>query len=433
MSHLDTTLDAANPGAGALLREHGVADLKNAAYQLVNRLPRIIAVSLNTSTSRAVLGATITDLVSAMENAKPIAVDATFDEWLVGRAARVERKPDDGGAEGGHAVVVHDPHGAGRPGGGVGGGIAGENENVPFTNCFLCDGTLAEQYPIEALVLPSDMPVLDSGEFDANTPLILNGCGKLGDGCPLEPTCGFTIPVLLMLKELGVAYREVGFDLNDKPLWLASVVGETDLKKLSSPCMYFKGQWITDSADIMAALPALFAAEHAARPHVLAKDPAFIEYAVVEKTLGSQLFMKIMGGTWTLAEEHPLISEFAPFEKALDKAPYLSGKDTPSGVDFRTASWFQTMSLVDAVLTAPHKTLNAPRDLPNLTAWMRDRMVPLLQNVSSTGKRMQMLMIGTLFKKMPALAKNIPAAFLEELEHVVELAKTSGADAFMPF
>jgi len=78
---------------------------------------------------------------------------------------------------------------------------------VPFTNCFLCDGTLAEQYPIEALVLPSDMPVLDSGEFDANTPLILNGCGKLGDGCPLEPTCGFTIPVLLMLKELGVAYR----------------------------------------------------------------------------------------------------------------------------------------------------------------------------------------------------------------------------------
>ena len=101
MSHLDTTLDDANPGAGALLREHGVADLKNVAYQLVNRLPRIIAVSLNTSTSRAVLAATITDLVSAMENAKPIAVDATFDEWLAGRAARVERKPDDGGgAEG---------------------------------------------------------------------------------------------------------------------------------------------------------------------------------------------------------------------------------------------------------------------------------------------------------------------------------------------
>jgi hypothetical protein len=58
-------LEVINPGAGALLSAHGV-DLEDAAYKLANTLPMIISVQLNTSASRAVLSATISDIINAL-------------------------------------------------------------------------------------------------------------------------------------------------------------------------------------------------------------------------------------------------------------------------------------------------------------------------------------------------------------------------------
>ena len=58
-------LEVINPGAGALLSANGV-DLVDAAYKLANTLPMIISVQLNTSASRAVLTATISDIINAL-------------------------------------------------------------------------------------------------------------------------------------------------------------------------------------------------------------------------------------------------------------------------------------------------------------------------------------------------------------------------------
>lgn len=65
LPHVFWQLEVINPGAGALLSAHGV-DLEDAAYKLANTLPMIISVQLNTSASRAVLSATISDIINAL-------------------------------------------------------------------------------------------------------------------------------------------------------------------------------------------------------------------------------------------------------------------------------------------------------------------------------------------------------------------------------
>lgn len=61
LTHLDATLEAANPGASALLRKHGV-DVLDCAHVLSSRIPQIISVELNTHSSRNVLTAAVTDI-----------------------------------------------------------------------------------------------------------------------------------------------------------------------------------------------------------------------------------------------------------------------------------------------------------------------------------------------------------------------------------
>ena len=108
-------------------------------------------------------------------------------------------------------------------------------------------------------------------------------------------------------------YREVGFNLNDKPQWLAAATGGDDAKALTSPCLYFKERWMTNSEDILKNLAALFPpAEHAMRPHVLATDPPFIEFEVVLRTLTVSLY-EVDGRVVGAGGEPPLAPGVCPF------------------------------------------------------------------------------------------------------------------------
>lgn len=80
LTHLDTLLDQVNPGAGALLRSQGV-DLEDASYKLANTLPNIISLKLDTSASRAVLSATLSDLLAALGTVKLPPLPPK-EEWL---------------------------------------------------------------------------------------------------------------------------------------------------------------------------------------------------------------------------------------------------------------------------------------------------------------------------------------------------------------
>ena len=58
MTHLDTELDRANPGASKLLQDHGV-DIVHAAYLLANTIPNCISVSFDPHGSRSVGGSCV--------------------------------------------------------------------------------------------------------------------------------------------------------------------------------------------------------------------------------------------------------------------------------------------------------------------------------------------------------------------------------------
>ena len=86
LSQLDRgVLDDANPGAGDLLREHGV-DLTDAAFKLSNTLPKIISIKLELGASKNVLSATLDDVAAAIKEATlPRLPDK--GEWLRVREA----------------------------------------------------------------------------------------------------------------------------------------------------------------------------------------------------------------------------------------------------------------------------------------------------------------------------------------------------------
>ena len=67
-------------------------------------------------------------------------------------------------------------------------------------------------------------------------------------------SCIFSCKVRMTCEMLGQAYRIVEVDLDDKPAWFGDIS-----PKLESPVMYVEGKLITDSADAVEALRALFA------------------------------------------------------------------------------------------------------------------------------------------------------------------------------
>ena len=87
LTWLDEELDAVNPGAADVLREHGHTDLTEAAYNLSHLIPKIISVQLNCGASRHILAATIKDVAEAMNEATalPLPPPDEKEKWLAAR------------------------------------------------------------------------------------------------------------------------------------------------------------------------------------------------------------------------------------------------------------------------------------------------------------------------------------------------------------
>jgi hypothetical protein len=81
LKHLDTALDAVNPGATALLSSEGV-DPVDAAFKLSVVLPSIISVPFNSSASANAIQAAVADIADAISGAAPVTISKNKDEWV---------------------------------------------------------------------------------------------------------------------------------------------------------------------------------------------------------------------------------------------------------------------------------------------------------------------------------------------------------------
>jgi len=79
LTHLERTLEQANPGASSVLTRANV-DLTYAARLLGSTVPEIISISFNPSSSRNMLAASVADIAAAMKHAMPSRVP-TPEEW----------------------------------------------------------------------------------------------------------------------------------------------------------------------------------------------------------------------------------------------------------------------------------------------------------------------------------------------------------------
>ena len=84
MLHLDTMLEAGNPGASEVLDEVDV-DLKAAAWKLSTTVPNAISVPFNPSASQNAIAAAVLDLIEGIRSAHPVPLEKTLDAWLAAR------------------------------------------------------------------------------------------------------------------------------------------------------------------------------------------------------------------------------------------------------------------------------------------------------------------------------------------------------------
>ena len=82
--HLDSLLEDLNPGAAAVLAEHGV-ELIEAAHKLSLVVPKIISIHLDAYSSRHHIAATMQQLVEAIRHARPLPLSTSQAAWLASR------------------------------------------------------------------------------------------------------------------------------------------------------------------------------------------------------------------------------------------------------------------------------------------------------------------------------------------------------------
>ena len=148
LTHLDTLLERANPGAADLLKDHGY-DVKAAAHTLSSVVPKAISVPLNVCASRNMLSATIDDLLETMRSAsgsaaaKPGGSPPSLQRWLDARgppppapggASPQRRKARASSSYGESSPAAYGGHGATNfhGGGGGGGAAAAGAPDVPY-------------------------------------------------------------------------------------------------------------------------------------------------------------------------------------------------------------------------------------------------------------------------------------------------------------
>ena len=172
LTHLDTALDAANPGAGDLLRGHGVS-LEDAAFKLANTLPNIISLKLDTCASKAVLSATISDLITALGEVKLPPLPADKAVWLQQREAHaLTASPTEHGSAGPVAA------GAGAAGK-TGKDAAGKSAAGRLPRCV---PKLPESYTPRALAFESLVTKLTTSDVpsSAGRCVVARGMGGVG-------------------------------------------------------------------------------------------------------------------------------------------------------------------------------------------------------------------------------------------------------------
>ena len=430
LTDLDTTLPEANPGADAVLDEVlGGVNLTEVAYKLSSRLPKVISVRLDTYASRSMLSATLADLQAAMRDAKPLGTPTLpFEEWASKRALAATRKNN--GARGQHGA--------------------------PFDEPSSRRGSVLEEASVGAAVAPrpgvrrrgSRREVLDPPKmrvelrepsdleaFDDVPILLIDGGGRFGAECPVEPSCSFSVPVKLLLVALGAEYTELVIDLMDKPDWLAEVVGAPSTKKLSTPMLRANGKWILDSSIMLAELPKMFP-DAAAN---LCFDPPHLADGAM-----ANLGMPCIMAVWPSAqdaegdgeeeeeeEEHPLRPLWAPFEAALaaDADAKGDGADTFLGgarglcaADLKAVAWLHTSRQLDLLFSTP--PLDWQGEFPRAMEWL-GRLMPRLRSVGTVERRLRCLAAMAFDAKMPALAARIPADIREDIKATVEAARAA--------
>lgn len=85
LTHLERTLEQANPGASSVLTRANV-ELSYASRLLAPTIPEVISIAFDPSASRNMLAASVADVASAMETAVPCRIHSP-EEWLRQRAA----------------------------------------------------------------------------------------------------------------------------------------------------------------------------------------------------------------------------------------------------------------------------------------------------------------------------------------------------------
>ena len=88
VTHLDTMLEKANPGAVSVLQQQGV-DVLDVAYKLSSTVPNIISVPFDSCASKNAIRAAILDLLDAMVRARPSAkLPDDKEAWLKRRLSQ---------------------------------------------------------------------------------------------------------------------------------------------------------------------------------------------------------------------------------------------------------------------------------------------------------------------------------------------------------
>ena len=393
LADLDVLLEETTPGASAILKECGI-DLEDAAFKLSTRVPKVISIGLNTSASTNVLKGTIDDLLSAMRNAKPTPLPQSREEWM---AARIVRR-----REAAKAAAAAAPK---------------RREAVP------------PPLAIHGLIEPSDLPDLSK----PGRTLFVNGGGKLGDNCPLEAFCSFAAPVRLVLGALGVPFEERVLDLGDKPEWFLPIVDAPEAAKLTTPLFYHDGKWIKDSEDMFKALPELFSgASQKAKDVFAPPEDENLTKEVIAECCGMGVMMPLIKGDIPTGQplEHPIYKKFVKIELVLSESthdpPRLGGATGLCEADYRLGAWAHTAKHLDAIISS--EPLDWEGLLPNVTKWLDGHIMPLLNQSTATGRRLQMNLAVMLSKKMPALSSRVAPELWEDIKAEKELtaADTTG-------
>ena len=135
LEKLETEIEAINPGASAVLVGNDI-DVGELAWKLSSTLPNIISIGFNPSASRNVLAGSVTDVIEAIQKAKPITVppraewnrrrslvhEATMSKLPVEPAPATATAKADATEE---TVARAAAHGGGGGGNGGGGGYRG--------------------------------------------------------------------------------------------------------------------------------------------------------------------------------------------------------------------------------------------------------------------------------------------------------------------